>query len=87
MPVWGRGLGREGVGAVVDRLFRSTTVPVVKAEVDDRNERSLRLLDALGFRAVGRVLGADRFKGADSNEVHLELVRNAWLRLVARGQP
>jgi len=60
---------------------------VVKAEVDDRNERSLRLLDALGFRAVGRVLGADRFKGADSNEVHLELVRNAWLRLVARGQP
>ena len=46
----GRGLAREAVGAVVDRLFAHAGVHRVQAAADSRNERSIRLLLAMGFR-------------------------------------
>jgi RimJ/RimL family protein N-acetyltransferase len=49
---WGRGYAREAVDAVVEHLLASGVTDVL-AYVDPRNERSLALLDHLGFARVG----------------------------------
>jgi [ribosomal protein S5]-alanine N-acetyltransferase len=77
-PQCGRGLAREGAAGVVSALFARTPVQAVRAEIDSRNARSIRLVEALGFRRVGVVEGADHFKGARSDEVHYEVTRDAW---------
>lgn len=51
---WGRGLAREALTAVIDHVW--TTRPEIEAltaDVDPRNERSLRLLEGLGFERTG----------------------------------
>ena len=49
---WGRGIGREAVAAVIARL-RSRGVRTFIATVDERNRRSIGLLERLGFRREG----------------------------------
>jgi [ribosomal protein S5]-alanine N-acetyltransferase len=51
---WGRGFAREALAAVLDRAFAVHRLSAVTADVDPRNIGSLRLLQALGFREVGR---------------------------------
>ncbi len=46
---WGRGLAREALGAVIDHVFAGWPVEALTADVDPRNEASLRLLARLGF--------------------------------------
>lgn len=75
---WGCGFGREGLAAVAGALFDRTSLDHLKAEVDERNERSVRLLRAVGFEVTARVENADQFKGATSNELHFSLSREAW---------
>ncbi|MFE0698759.1 GNAT family N-acetyltransferase [Streptomyces sp. NPDC058872] len=47
---WGHGYAREAVGAVVARLLEGT--PCVVALTQEENDRSRRLLEALGFQHV-----------------------------------
>ena len=49
----GKGLAREAVGAVVDRLFDVLGVHRVEAGVDPRNIASARLVEDLGFELRG----------------------------------
>ncbi len=49
---WGRGLAREALRAVIDRAF-ANGVAQIKADVDPRNQASLRLLGQLGFTKTG----------------------------------
>ena len=51
-PWWGRGIGREAVAAMIRRL-RSRGVRTFIATVDERNRRSIGLLERLGFRHEG----------------------------------
>jgi RimJ/RimL family protein N-acetyltransferase len=51
--VWGQGLAREAVGALVDHIFATRDVEELTADVDPRNLRSLRLVESLGFRRTG----------------------------------
>jgi [ribosomal protein S5]-alanine N-acetyltransferase len=51
---WGRGLAREAMTAVIDRVFTNLDVDELVADVDPRNVGSLVLLDRLGFKEVGR---------------------------------
>lgn len=51
---WGQGFAREALAAVVDRAFAVHRLPAVTADVDPRNTASLRLLQGLGFREIGR---------------------------------
>ena len=51
--VWGTGLAREAVEAVLARSF-ARGVTVVNADVDPRNLRCLALLAKLGFVETGR---------------------------------
>jgi RimJ/RimL family protein N-acetyltransferase len=68
----GRGLGREGMRAVVDELGQGG-VRRVDAMVDTRNLASQRLLVHLGFACVERIPAADHFKGAPSDELRFAL--------------
>ncbi|HTP53585.1 MAG TPA: GNAT family protein [Thermoplasmata archaeon] len=49
----GRGLGKEAVGLLVDRLFRTESVERIGATCDIENVPSVRLLEGLGFRREG----------------------------------
>jgi RimJ/RimL family protein N-acetyltransferase len=72
---WGQGLGREAVGAVVERAFAVHDIPALEADVDPRNEASLRLLQRLGFEETHR---AERtWKVADEwcDSIYLALPR------------
>lgn len=51
---WGQGFAREAVAAVISRAFEVQKLEFIDADVDPRNERSLRLLKSLGFKEVGR---------------------------------
>jgi RimJ/RimL family protein N-acetyltransferase len=71
--VWGKGLGREAVALVIERA-RSRGLPRILADVDPRNEASLRLLRRLGFLETGRA-GATLQVGDEwVDSVYLELV-------------
>jgi ribosomal-protein-alanine N-acetyltransferase len=49
---WGRGFASEAVGAIIHRAF-ARGLASIKADVDPRNEKSLRLLRKLGFVETG----------------------------------
>ncbi len=52
--LWGRGLATEALRAVIAHVFEHHPVPALTADVDPRNERSIRLLERLGFAITGR---------------------------------
>lgn len=51
---WGKGLAREALSTVMDHIFAHLPADRLKADVDPRNTASLRLLERLGFREIGR---------------------------------
>lgn len=51
--VWGRGIARCAVAAVLRFAFEELGVHRIEADTDPRNERSLRLLERLGFEREG----------------------------------
>ena len=46
---WGQGLATEALSAVIDHVFATRDIDAIKADVDPRNEGSLRLLARLDF--------------------------------------
>ena len=72
---WGRGFAREALAAVIRRAFEVHQLEFIDADVDPRNERSVRLLKGLGFKEVGR---AERTWNVGANwcdSVYLRLSR------------
>ena len=52
---WGQGLAREALGATLPHAFAVwPEMAEITADVDPRNEASLKLLRGLGFRETGR---------------------------------
>ena len=51
---WGRGFATEAATAYIDHAFRTTAAERLIADVDPRNQASLRLLGELGFVETGR---------------------------------
>ncbi len=54
-PHWGKGLAREGVTRLIDRLFLEEGYRRIFADTDPENHASNRLLESLGFRCEGRL--------------------------------
>lgn len=52
--LWGQGLAREALQAVIGHMFDLRDLPALTADVDPRNQRSLALLARLGFRETHR---------------------------------
>lgn len=71
--VWGKGYAREALAAVIDHAFTVRGRPQIRADVDPRNERCLRLLTGLGFRETGRAERTFCIGGAWSDSVYLVL--------------
>ena len=46
---WGQGLATEALSAAVGHIFATRAIEAITADVDPRNEGSLRLLARLGF--------------------------------------
>ena len=51
---WGQGLATEALSAVIGHVFATRPVEALKADVDPRNESSLKLLSRLGFAETHR---------------------------------
>ena len=76
VPYWGRGYARAAVRRAVRFAFNDLGLGRVMAEVLESNPASARVLEAVGFEAVGRFETPDgRHRGATS--VLYELARPA----------
>ena len=69
--VWGQGFASEALRALMARSARRGFV-VLRADVDPRNARSLRLLQHLGFRETGGARRTLCVGGAWVDSVYLE---------------
>ena len=74
--VWGQGYAREALGAVIAHAFASGGRTQIRADVDPRNERCLRLLTSLGFRETGRAERTFCIGGEWSDSVYLALAKD-----------
>jgi RimJ/RimL family protein N-acetyltransferase len=72
LNVWGTGIAREAVEAVIDRA-RAGGVKSITADVDPRNIRAVRFLTRLGFVATGEAKGTYRIGDMWTDSVYLEL--------------
>jgi len=72
---WRSGYATESCSRAIDQLFGEYKCTRIRAEVDSRNESSMRLLKKLGFKQVDFIKDADVFKGAPSDEYIFELVK------------
>jgi ribosomal-protein-alanine N-acetyltransferase len=69
---WGRGFASEAATAIIARAF-ARGLPSIKADVDPRNERSLKLLGRLGFVESGRAKHTLQVGDEWVDSVYLEL--------------
>jgi ribosomal-protein-alanine N-acetyltransferase len=75
---WGRGFASEALGFVLGRALEAHGLPKVDADVDPRNEDSLKLLRRLGFRETGRKERTWLVGGEWCDSVYLELDASSW---------
>ena len=75
---WGHGFGRETVTALIDFAFDTLQLHRLEADVDPRNERSLRLLEGLGFRRDGYLRERYLVGSHRQDSVLLGLLRPDW---------
>ena len=75
---WGQGLGSEAVTAAIDFAFKELGLHRVEADVDPRNERSLRLLERLGFRREGYLRERYCMNGERQDAVMMAVLQSEW---------
>ena len=72
---WGQGLAREAAATAIRFAFDELGLHRIEADADPRNERSLRLLERLGFRREGLLRERYRANGEWQDAVFLALLR------------
>ena len=72
---WGQGFATEACRAVIAHVFDTYDVEAITADVDPRNEASLRLRERLGFVETGRATATYEIEGEISDSVYLALAR------------
>jgi RimJ/RimL family protein N-acetyltransferase len=75
---WGRGLAKAAVERLLAWSFDTLDLYRLEADVDPRNESSLRLLEVLGFRREGLLRARYHVAGEVQDSVLLGLLRNDW---------
>lgn len=70
---WNQGYATEACQQIVSILFVDYLVKKVKAQVDTRNQASIRLLERLKFEQIGYQKDADFFKDSSSDEYTYQL--------------
>lgn len=75
---WGNGFGTETVKAIIEFAFATLELHRIEADVDPRNERSLRLLERLGFEREGRLRERYYLNGERQDAIMMGLLRSQW---------
>ena len=75
---WGIGLATEAVRTVLDWAFRECNLGKVFARTDQRNLRSWRLMERIGMRREGVLLGHRIARDGRQNEVIYGLLKDEW---------
>jgi ribosomal-protein-alanine N-acetyltransferase len=75
---WGRGLGTEALTVLMAFAFETLDLHRLEADVDPRNERSLRLLERQGFKREGYLRERWHVGGESQDAVFLGLLRTGW---------
>jgi RimJ/RimL family protein N-acetyltransferase len=78
-PFWGQGLARAAVTRVLSFAFEELALHRVEADADPRNDRSLRLLERLGFRREGVLRERYWINGERQDALMLGLLRAEWM--------
>ena len=77
-PFWRKGYAREMSVCVLNHLFDEYDVPSLSAEIDTRNESSIRLAESIGLHFVKTTHNVDVFKGHSSDEHTYSVSRDGW---------
>jgi RimJ/RimL family protein N-acetyltransferase len=88
---WGKGYASEALEAILERIFETSNTKsdvgdspspnlILKADVDPRNERCLRLLTAFGFGEYGRKERTFETHLGWCDSVYLDLTQERWMK-------
>ena len=75
---WGKGFGTETVRAILEFAFGTLKLHRIEADVDPRNDRSLHLLERLGFEREGCLRERYFLNGERQDAVMMGLLRANW---------
>ena len=70
---WGQGYAQEALRALIDYAFANLTLTEILADIDPRNDASLRLLKRLGFRRTGFAQRTIEVAGVWCDSIYLQL--------------
>ena len=76
--LWGQGLALEAAREVVRWGFETHGLAKVWACADERNRRSLRVLEKLGLRREGLLMKHDVIRGERVDVAYYGLLREEW---------
>ncbi len=76
--LWRNGIATAAMTLMLNDLFARDTIHTARAFVDTRNAGSVALLKKLGFTLLRKIVNADFFRGAQSDEFEFTLTREAW---------
>lgn len=83
---WGRGYIAEALPALLGFAFETLDIHRLEADVDPRNERSIRALEREGFEREGYLRERYNVNGELQDAVLYGLLRRNW-RMIKRTQP
>jgi len=72
------GYMREAVTAIINFAFETMDLQRIEADVDPRNDRSLRLLEKIGCQREGYLRERWRVSGEIQDSLILGLLRREW---------
>lgn len=76
---WGEGLASEAVALLLRHAFEELGLHRIEADVDPLNDRSLSLLERIGFRKEGYLRERWRVGGGVQDSILLGLLRREWV--------
>lgn len=75
---WGQGYAREAVGALIAHAFGALDLHRLEADVDPRNEASIRVVEHFGFVREGHLSERYLVQGELQDAVLFGLLRRTW---------
>jgi ribosomal-protein-alanine N-acetyltransferase len=72
---WQQGFATEALNAIIPHIFARHDIPAITADIDPRNDASIRLLHRLGFEITGRAARTWQIGEEWCDSVYLALQR------------
>jgi RimJ/RimL family protein N-acetyltransferase len=79
-PLWGQGIAREAVAAVIGAAFDAyPQLQRVQANIHPDNKGSIRVAESVGMRHEGTLRSYALVNGQSANEAVYAVIRDEWL--------